>query len=161
MIKIAFAPLLLASTIVAGASHAQSTSKIVGLAPQPEPYATKSVVNHPRTIGWPEGRKPVAPRGYEVVKFAGGLDYPRQALLLPNGDVLVAEARTKRDPAQFFDMAVRRPPRHAGVERGGCVAFRECATRRKTCLPIRGVRSGARARRTRCAPPPASSPRRT
>ncbi|WP_312487665.1 sorbosone dehydrogenase family protein [Sphingomonas sp.] len=94
MIKIAFAPLLLASTIVAGASHAQSTLKIVGLAPQPEPYATKSVVNHPRTIGWPEGRKPVAPRGYEVVKFAGGLDYPRQALLLPNGDVLVSEART-------------------------------------------------------------------
>ncbi len=29
------------------------------------------------------------------MKFAGGLDYPRQALLLPNGDVLVTEARTK------------------------------------------------------------------
>jgi glucose/arabinose dehydrogenase len=53
------------------------------------------VVNHPKTIGWPDGRKPVAPRGYEVIKFAGGLDYPRQALLLPNGDMLVAEARTK------------------------------------------------------------------
>ncbi len=30
-----------------------------------------------------------------MTKFAGGLDYPRQALLLPNGDVLVSEARTK------------------------------------------------------------------
>ncbi|TVV72135.1 sorbosone dehydrogenase family protein [Sphingomonas solaris] len=71
------------------------TPAIPGLAPQPAPYATPAVVNHPKTIGWPEGRTPVAPRGYEVVKFAGGLDYPRQALLLPNGDVLVAEARTK------------------------------------------------------------------
>lgn len=95
MYRIAFAHLLLASTMVAGGASAQSVSKVVGLPPQPEPYATESVVNHPKTIGWPEGRKPVAPRGYEVVRFAGGLDYPRQALLLPNGDVIVAEARTK------------------------------------------------------------------
>ncbi|MET0269626.1 MAG: sorbosone dehydrogenase family protein [Sphingomonas sp.] len=79
----------------AGAAAAQEAPPVVGLKPQPAPYATPSVVNHPRTIGWPDGRKPVAPRGYEVVKFAGGLDYPRQALLLPNGDVLVSEARTK------------------------------------------------------------------
>ena len=72
-----------------------NTPPVVGLTAQAEPYASPSVTNHPRTIGWPEGRKPTAPRGYEVVKFADGLDYPRQALLLPNGDVLVAEARTK------------------------------------------------------------------
>ncbi|HIV78196.1 MAG TPA: sorbosone dehydrogenase family protein [Candidatus Sphingomonas excrementigallinarum] len=95
MNSIAFAHLLLASTMVAGGAAAQSAPQVVGLPPQPAPYATESVINHPRTIGWPEGRKPVAPRGYEVVKFAGGLDYPRQALLLPNGDVIVAEARTK------------------------------------------------------------------
>ncbi|MBB3880433.1 PQQ-dependent sugar dehydrogenase [Sphingomonas pseudosanguinis] len=95
MTKTAFLHLALASTMIAGAAHAQTTPKVIGLSPQPEPYATESVINHPRTIGWPEGRKPVAPRGYEVVKFAGGLDYPRQALLLPNGDVLVSEARTK------------------------------------------------------------------
>ncbi|RSU52322.1 PQQ-dependent sugar dehydrogenase [Sphingomonas sp. S-NIH.Pt15_0812] len=83
------------------AAHAQTppagtaTKAVLGAESQPQPYATESVVNHPRTIGWPEGRTPVAPRGYQVVKFAGGLDYPRQALLLPNGDVLVAEARTK------------------------------------------------------------------
>ena len=94
MIKTTSFHIALASTMVAGVAHAQSTPAVIGLPPQPEPYETKSVVNHPRTIGWPEGRKPVAPRGYEVVKFAGGLDYPRQALLLPNGDVLVSEART-------------------------------------------------------------------
>ncbi len=80
---------------LASVAAAQSAPRVVGLKTQADPYATPSVVNHPRTIGWPEGRKPVAPRGYEVLKFAGGLDYPRQALLLPNGDVLVAEARTK------------------------------------------------------------------
>lgn len=94
MIKTTSFHIALASTMVASVACAQSTPAVIGLPPQPEPYETKSVVNHPRTIGWPEGRKPVAPRGYEVVKFAGGLDYPRQALLLPNGDVLVSEART-------------------------------------------------------------------
>ncbi len=97
---------LLASTLcatmaLATAAHAQTppadtaTKAVLGAESQPQPYATESVVNHPRTIGWPKGRTPVAPRGYQVVKFAGGLDYPRQALLLPNGDVLVTEARTK------------------------------------------------------------------
>ena len=77
------------------AAGAQTTPRpVLGAPTQPDPYATESVVNHPRTIGWPDGRTPVAPRGYKVVKFAGGLDYPRQALLLPNGDVLVSEART-------------------------------------------------------------------
>ncbi len=93
MTKTALTCTILASTLFAGAACAQQ-AQVVGLPSQPEPYATESVVNHPRTIGWPEGRKPVAPRGYEVVKFAGGLDYPRQALLLANGDVIVAEART-------------------------------------------------------------------
>ncbi len=80
---------------LAAGAMAQTSPPVLGLKTQAEPYATASVVNHPKTIGWPDGRKPVAPRGYEVIKFAGGLDYPRQALLLPNGDMLVAEARTK------------------------------------------------------------------
>jgi glucose/arabinose dehydrogenase len=80
---------------LAAGAMAQTPPPVLGLKTQAEPYATASVVNHPKTISWPDGRKPVAPRGYEVIKFAGGLDYPRQALLLPNGDMLVAEARTK------------------------------------------------------------------
>ncbi len=81
---------------LAAGAHAQTAPRaVLGAPTQAEPYATASVVNHPRTIGWPEGRTPTAPRGYTVTKFAGGLDYPRQALLLPNGDVLVSEARTK------------------------------------------------------------------
>lgn len=62
------------------------------------PFATPSAVNYPRLIGWPEGRTPTAPNGWRVVRFAGELDHPRQILLLPNGDVLAAEARTALKP---------------------------------------------------------------
>jgi len=89
------AGLILASTTLAPVASAQITMPVTGLPGRDAPYVTESVVKHPRTIGWPSGRTPVAPRGYEVVRFAGGLDYPRQALLMPNGDVLVSEARTK------------------------------------------------------------------
>lgn len=85
----------LATAAITPAAAQDAPKPVLGASSQPEPYATESVVNHPRTIGWPEGRTPVAPRGYTVVRFASGLDYPRQALLLPNGDVLVSEARTK------------------------------------------------------------------
>ncbi len=83
-----------ASALAAATAGAQPQKSIPGLGMQAEPYASESAIRHPVTIGWPEGRTPTAPRGWEVVRFAGGLDYPRQALLLPNGDVLVAEART-------------------------------------------------------------------
>jgi glucose/arabinose dehydrogenase len=67
----------------------------VGPAPTlPEPYHSPSAVHFSRVIGWPEGRAPVAPEGFEVNAFATGLDSPRWLYVLPNGDVLVAEART-------------------------------------------------------------------
>lgn len=77
---------------LAGAASAQTQVQL-GTPAQDEPYATPAVINHPVVIGWPEGRTPTAPRGWEVVKFAGGLENPRQILELPNGDVLVSEAR--------------------------------------------------------------------
>jgi glucose/arabinose dehydrogenase len=62
--------------------------------PLPAPYASPSVTNYPVVTGWPEGAKPRAPKGYEVIEFARSLDYPRQLLVLPNGDILAAEAKT-------------------------------------------------------------------
>ncbi len=38
-------------------------------------------------------RKPVVPQGYSVVAIATDLQIPRQTLVLPNGDILVAEGR--------------------------------------------------------------------
>jgi glucose/arabinose dehydrogenase len=61
----------------------------------PPPNATPSAVNFSTVVGWPEGRTPTVPEGFEVAKYAGGLDYPRWLHVLPNGDVLVSEARTR------------------------------------------------------------------
>ena len=41
--------------------------------------------------GWPEGAMPTPAPGFTVQAFARGLDHPRWLLVLPNGDVLVAE----------------------------------------------------------------------
>ena len=30
----------------------------------PEPYATKSVINHPKVIDWPDDKTPQAPDGF-------------------------------------------------------------------------------------------------
>ncbi len=44
-------------------------------------------------VGWPEGVVPKVPLNFRIVAFARGLDGPRSLLVLPNGDVLVAESR--------------------------------------------------------------------
>ena len=43
------------------------------------------------TVGWKADEAPQAAPGLAVSRFAEGLDHPRTMLLLPNGDVLVAE----------------------------------------------------------------------
>ena len=48
-------------------------------------------VNVAKAIGWPEGGQPKAAAGLQVQALATGLSHPRWLLVLPNGDVLVAE----------------------------------------------------------------------
>ena len=48
--------------------------------------------------GWPAGAKPSAPAGIVVTPFATGLNHPRWLLVLPNGDVLVAETNAPPKP---------------------------------------------------------------
>jgi glucose/arabinose dehydrogenase len=43
-------------------------------------------------------RKPVVPPGYVIAAIAAGLEVPRQTLVLPNGDILVAEGRGGNAP---------------------------------------------------------------
>jgi glucose/arabinose dehydrogenase len=61
----------------------------------PAPYATKSVTNFSKSLGWKDGNMPKAPAGFTVTKFADGLQNPRWMYVLPNGDVLVAESNMK------------------------------------------------------------------
>src|SRR5262245_17940597 len=58
----------------------------------PAPFAQPSARNNSKVIGWPKGKMPTAASGFEVSLFAENLDNPRQAYVLPNGDVLVVEA---------------------------------------------------------------------
>lgn len=58
----------------------------------PEPFATKSVKNFSKVIGWDSTSKPTAPAGFTVSKFADGLVNPRWIYVAPNGDIFVSEA---------------------------------------------------------------------
>lgn len=60
----------------------------------PPPFATKSVTNNSKVIGWPENKTPVAPEGFTVTKFADSLDNPRWIYVGKNGDIFVAESKT-------------------------------------------------------------------
>jgi glucose/arabinose dehydrogenase len=64
----------------------------------PPPNATPSVTKFPKVIGWPDGKTPTAPPGFTVSLYAAGFDSPRWLYVLPNGDLLVAEARTLPKP---------------------------------------------------------------
>jgi glucose/arabinose dehydrogenase len=59
--------------------------------PPPQPTLIPTVQIAP-AIGWPSGATPVAAAGLTVTAYATGLDHPRWLLVLPNGDVLVAES---------------------------------------------------------------------
>jgi len=58
----------------------------------PAPFATPSVRNTSKVIGWPKGKMPTAAPGLEVTLFAENLNNPRQVYVLPNQDILVVEA---------------------------------------------------------------------
>jgi glucose/arabinose dehydrogenase len=65
------------------------------------PEAKKSLiptVNVARAEGWPAGMMPHAAKDGDVEAFATGLDHPRWLYVLPNGDVLVAEADAPPKP---------------------------------------------------------------
>jgi len=59
------------------------------------PTINWSVANEP----WKTGQTPKAAAGLQVAAFAQGLKHPRWLLVLPNGDVLVAEAATEASPS--------------------------------------------------------------
>ena len=49
-------------------------------------------------VGWPAQGMPRATQDFSVTAFARGLDHPRTVLVLPNGDVLVAESNAPPKP---------------------------------------------------------------
>ncbi len=64
-------------------------------APRPQGVPTLKM---PTAKGWAGGQAPIAAAGLRVNAFAAGLKHPRWIHVLPNGDVLAAEALSAPDP---------------------------------------------------------------
>jgi glucose/arabinose dehydrogenase len=75
--------------------------------PKAKPQGAIPNLKMPTAQGWSAGQTPVPAVGLKVNAFATGLDHPRWIEVLPNGDVLVAEAMfVERPPRSLFDYAM-------------------------------------------------------
>ena len=87
---------------LAGCSEVATLPVSAGTGPAPRLPAPKPTmiptVNIAPAKGWPPGAVPIAAPGTRVAAFASGLDHPRWLLVLPNGDVLVAESNAPPKP---------------------------------------------------------------
>ena len=72
--------------------------------PAPHPTTLPTIHVAP-AVGWSLGAHPVAAPGLTVAPFAAGLDHPRWLLVLPNGDVLVAETNAPPKPGDSKGLA--------------------------------------------------------
>jgi len=87
----------------------------------PEIPAAKSqgaipTLKMPTARGWDRGQKPTAAPGLKVNAFAAGLDHPRWINVLPNGDVLIAEAtQIAGTPRTVFHYAMQATMRLAAA----------------------------------------------
>ncbi|HZZ02764.1 sorbosone dehydrogenase family protein [Paraburkholderia sp.] len=78
-----------------------SSSSDTGFGASPAMPAPESMlipmVNIAPVQARPTGFMPIAPNGFSVTEFAGGLAHPRWLYTLPNGDVLVAESDAPKE----------------------------------------------------------------
>ncbi len=75
--------------------------------PIAKPQGNIPTLKMPTAQGWADGQTPVAAPGLAVNAFARDLDHPRWITVLPNGDVLVAEAtNADRAARSVFDYAM-------------------------------------------------------
>lgn len=93
---------LAATTLVLGACGAGSDPDLRETGAEPQlPEISRGLLpsmNIAGPTGW-DGDLPTAPDGFEVTAIATDLQIPRQMLVLPNGDLLVAEGRGGGAPA--------------------------------------------------------------
>src|SRR6202521_1004847 len=68
--------------------------------PVAKPQGSLPTLKMPTARGWTDGQTPVAAAGLKVNAFATGLEHPRWIDVLPNGDVLVAEATQVAGPVR-------------------------------------------------------------
>lgn len=98
-----------------GSAHepALGSAPVIPLA---KPQGSIPTLKMPTARGWTQGQTPVAAPGLKVNAFASGLKHPRWIHVLPNGDVLVAEALSVAEPVKtIFDYAMVSTMRRAAA----------------------------------------------
>jgi glucose/arabinose dehydrogenase len=97
MIRHPIAVALLAATLSACGSEPQVDQ--YGSAPQlpDQQSGLLPAMRIAEPVGW-DGAVPTVPAGYTITALATGLKIPRQTVVLPNGDVLVAEGTGRSAP---------------------------------------------------------------
>ncbi len=84
--------------------------------PTARPQGAIPTLKMPTAKGWTAGQTPVAAPGLKVNAFAAGLKHPRWIYVLPNGDVLTAEALfTPGGIRSVFDYAMHSTMRRAAA----------------------------------------------
>jgi glucose/arabinose dehydrogenase len=84
------------------------------IVPVAKPQGAIPTLKMPSAKGWSDGQKPVAAPGLKVNAFATGLKHPRWIHVLPNGDVLIAEANQIAGPTRsVFSYAMQATMRRA------------------------------------------------
>jgi glucose/arabinose dehydrogenase len=84
--------------------------------PQARPQGTLMTLKMPTARGWSDGHRPTVAAGLKVNAFATGLKHPRWIDMLPNGDVLIAEASQIAGPVRnVFGYAMQATMRRAAA----------------------------------------------
>ena len=84
--------------------------------PAAKPQGAIPTLKMPTARGWADGQKPTAAAGLKVNAFARNLRHPRWIYVLPDGSVLVAEAKTVPGPVRsVFGYAIQATMRRAGA----------------------------------------------
>jgi glucose/arabinose dehydrogenase len=118
--------------ILSGCGETATLPVSAGIGPNPQlppPRETLiPTVNIAPAKGWPAGAMPTPAPGLAVTAFAEGLDHPRWMLVLPNGDVLVAETNAPPKPGDgggvrgwFMRLVMARAG--AGGESANCITL--------------------------------------
>ena len=88
--------------LLAGCGEKAQLAEQSSQGPDPQIPAPRTgfipTVNIADATGWPAKERPMPAEGFAVKAFATGLDHPRWMLVLPNGDVLVAETNAPAQP---------------------------------------------------------------
>lgn len=89
-------PALVVALAVTACTSPGSRDPLVGFGPNPPLPRPQSAlippIGVPDVVGWPAGAHPTAPPGFVVTRYAENVEHVRWLLVLPNGDVLAAQA---------------------------------------------------------------------